>query len=184
MVENYNVVHFSAGDLLREEVTFFTKNKVKNQTEEGEFINNIIKEGKIVPVRITCELIRKAMSRHNKEKDLFIVDGFPRNEENYNGWCDTLKQDAHIVAILFLECPESVCEERILKRSEQSGRVDDNKASLVKRFNTFKEETIPLINGIETKGSTQVVRINANQSKEDVFLCLAKELDKLCLSKK
>jgi UMP-CMP kinase len=121
------------------------------------------------------------MSKHDKEKNIFIIDGFPRNEENYSGFCDTLKDNAHILSIVFLECPEEVCNERIIKRSELSGRVDDNKGSLVKRFNTFNQETIPLIDEIEKAQKIKIVKINANQSKDEVFNCVALELDKIIL---
>lgn len=40
--------------------------KSKKDSEEGELIRNIIKEGKIVPVRITCGLIKKNMDLHGK----------------------------------------------------------------------------------------------------------------------
>lgn len=35
--------------------------------------------------------------------------------------------------------------ERILKRGETSGRVDDKEEVIVKRFNTYKNETYPVI---------------------------------------
>lgn len=38
-----------------------TLKKRDSGSEHGELINNIIKEGKIVPVAITCGLIKKAM---------------------------------------------------------------------------------------------------------------------------
>ena len=157
--------------------------QVKNETEHGNYINNIIKEGKIVPVKITCKLIENAMSRYDKETNVFIVDGFPRNEENYLGWCDNMGENTHIVCIMFLECPESVCTERILKRSENSGRVDDNKGSLVKRFNTFMNETCPLIQTLEIEGKIKIIRINANQKADDVFNSVAEKLDKVILKK-
>lgn len=179
IIDRYSLIHFSAGDLLREEVNRLLNSKVKNKTENGNFINNIIKEGKIVPVKITCKLIENAMSNYDKEKNIFIIDGFPRNEENYLGWCENMKESAQIVCILFLECPESVCTERILKRSENSGRVDDNKSSLIKRFNTFSNETCPLIESLENNGEIKIVKVNANQIAEKVFTDIAERLDKI-----
>ena len=122
------------------------------------------------------------MSKHDKTNSVFIVDGFPRNNENYSGWCDTLKENAVILCFVFLECPEEVCSERILKRSELSGRVDDNKASLVKRFNTFNGETVPLIDSLESK--LKIVRVNANQSRDEVFASLSQKLDEVVFKKK
>ena len=51
IVSNFGFVHLSAGDLLREERTSGSK--------DGELIENYIKEGKIVPVEITINLIKK-----------------------------------------------------------------------------------------------------------------------------
>lgn len=43
-------------------------------------IQNMIKEGKIVPSEVTVKLLLKAMQDSNSEK--FLIDGFPRNDEN------------------------------------------------------------------------------------------------------
>lgn len=43
-------------------------------------IQNMIKEGSIVPSEVTVKLIQKAMERSKTNK--FLIDGFPRNEEN------------------------------------------------------------------------------------------------------
>jgi hypothetical protein len=40
--------------------------------EEGNYINELIKEGKIVPVKITCSLAKKEMERHGEVKNLLI----------------------------------------------------------------------------------------------------------------
>lgn len=43
-------------------------------------ISKIINEGKIVPSEVTVELLQKAIV--SSENDKFLIDGFPRNEEN------------------------------------------------------------------------------------------------------
>jgi hypothetical protein len=43
-------------------------------------IQDMIKEGKIVPSEVTIKLLDKAMKE--SENDKFLIDGFPRNEEN------------------------------------------------------------------------------------------------------
>ena len=74
LVRDLGFVHLSAGDLLREERDSGSK--------DAELINNIIKEGKIVPVAITVNLIKKAMIKHGWRKKKYLIDGFPRNEDN------------------------------------------------------------------------------------------------------
>ena len=43
--------------------------------------------GKIVPVDVTVNLIKTAMIKNAAAgKSDFLVDGFPRNQDNYDGW--------------------------------------------------------------------------------------------------
>ena len=74
LVKQHGFVHLSAGDLLREERNSGSKN--------ADLINYYIKEGKIVPVEITVNLIKKAMEKQGWAKKKFLIDGFPRNQEN------------------------------------------------------------------------------------------------------
>jgi len=50
----------------------------------GQMISNMIKNGEIVPSVVTVGLLDKAMKASGKHK--FLIDGFPRNEENNNSW--------------------------------------------------------------------------------------------------
>lgn len=50
--QNYNYTHLSAGDLLRAE-------RAREGSECGQLIANYIKEGKIVPVEITINLLKQ-----------------------------------------------------------------------------------------------------------------------------
>ena len=47
--------------------------------------------------------------------------------------------------ILHLKCSEDVMTNRILKRSESSGRSDDNLESIKKRFKVYNEETSKVV---------------------------------------
>ena len=77
IVENFGYVHLSAGDLLREE-------RKAPGSQFGELIEHHITNGTIVPVEITCSLLERAMNK--SEKNDFLIDGFPRNEDNLSGW--------------------------------------------------------------------------------------------------
>ena len=72
-----STISFSTGDLLREE-------RAKEGSEFGELIESHIKNGTIVPVEITCSLLQRAMEKSDKND--FLIDGFPRNEDNLQGW--------------------------------------------------------------------------------------------------
>ena len=54
LMKNFNnLVHLSAGELLREEIAA--------GTEMSKLIDDYLKDGKIVPVKISCGLLKKAM---------------------------------------------------------------------------------------------------------------------------
>ena len=51
--------------------------------------------------------------------------------------------------LLFFDCSEEIMQERLLKRSETSGRPDDNVETIRKRFATFVEKTLPVVGHYE-----------------------------------
>jgi len=157
IVKEFGFIHLSAGELLREEQ--------KSGSENGELIDTYIKEGKIVPVEITVGLLEKAMQQNTVKK--FLVDGFPRNENNLEGWTRMMSEKVDMRAVLFFDCPEEVCVNRIMQRSKSSGRSDDNEDSLRKRFKTYYNQTMPIIEHYKKGGL--VHKINAIPQPDEVF---------------
>lgn len=68
---------------------------------------------------------------------------------------------------LFYHCSEEVMEKRLLQRGETSGRADDNIESIKKRFRTFVETSMPVVNEFESQD--RVVKINAEQQPDEVY---------------
>ena len=127
LVEKYKFIHFSTGDLLREEIS--------KGTENGKLIKSIMSQGKYVPVKITCDLIKKAMDNYPKEK-IFLIDGYPRNQDNIDGWLETFGNNYILITSIILDCDEKELERRLIERSKSSGRIDDNLEIIKKRFKT------------------------------------------------
>ena len=50
-------------------------------------------------------------------------------------------------------------EQRLLKRGETSGRADDNVETIKKRFSTFVEKTLPVIDFYDKLHKVKKVRI-------------------------
>src|SRR5437016_2764595 len=69
--------------------------------------------------------------------------------------------------ILFFDCPEDVMLQRLLNRGRTSGRSDDNIESIKKRFRTFEETSMPVVDYFEKEG--KVVKIDATKSPEEVY---------------
>uniref|UniRef100_A0A3P8WNC5 UMP-CMP kinase n=1 Tax=Cynoglossus semilaevis TaxID=244447 RepID=A0A3P8WNC5_CYNSE len=171
IVENYSYTHLSAGDLLRAE-------RAREGSEFGQLIASYIKEGKIVPVEITINLLRKAMEetmQKDEKKFRFLIDGFPRNEDNLQGWNNVMKDKADVKFVLFFDCSTEVCIQRCLERGKSSGRTDDNRESLEKRIQTYQQSTRPIIELYEKLG--KVCRVDASRSVE-VFADVKAILDK------
>lgn len=154
LVREYGYVHLSAGDLLREERD--------SGSPDGDMINTLINEGKIVPVEVTVNLIRRAMERAAPGGGgRFLVDGFPRNFENLEGWERVMGGKADVQGVLYYDCPEEVMERRLLQRGLTSGRSDDKADVIRKRFHTYIESTLPVIQKFGGQGKT--FRINSDQ---------------------
>jgi len=165
MVEKFGMVHLSAGDLLRAE-------RSRPESEYGELIQKYIKDGKIVPIAITCKLIENAINKsiQNNEGDIFLIDGFPRNKDNLDGWNAAMGEKSDVRFVLFLNCPLKICEDRIMERAKTSGRVDDNIEALRKRFATYEAETKPVIEHYRSISKLKEVdsTVSATQVAESV----------------
>ncbi|PSS11946.1 UMP-CMP kinase, partial [Actinidia chinensis var. chinensis] len=153
IVQHFGYTHLSAGDLLRAEI--------KSGSENGTMIQNMIKDGKIVPSEVTVKLLQRAMQDSSNDK--FLIDGFPRNEENRAAFESVTGIEPEFV--LFFECPEEEMERRLLSRNQ--GREDDNIDTVQKRFKVYMESSLPVIEYYIAKG--KVRKIEAAKPVKEVL---------------
>ncbi|KDQ59397.1 hypothetical protein JAAARDRAFT_153175 [Jaapia argillacea MUCL 33604] len=168
LVEDFGFCHLSAGDLLRAEQN-------REGSEFGQLIRSCIKEGQIVPMEVTLKLIenavRAALGDENRKgagwddgKGRFLIDGFPRKMDQ------AIAFDAEVCLssmVLFYTTTEDIMIERILERGKTSGREDDNMESIKKRFVTYRETTLPVID-YYTK-LNKVASIDSSPVVEEVY---------------
>ncbi|KAJ5902353.1 hypothetical protein N7495_002881 [Penicillium taxi] len=173
LVKDYGFVHLSAGDLLRAE-------QVRQGSEYGEMIKTYIREGKIVPMEVTVALLSNAMAESLATapppagtKARFLIDGFPRKLDQAVFFEKTVCVSE---LVLFLDCPEDVMEARLLKRGETSGREDDNAESIRKRFRTFVETSMPVVE--DFRGKDKVVEVEATKSVDEVYAKVKEGIEK------
>ena len=112
LVEDYGVAHLSAGDLLRAHM--------KSGSPDGQMVADMIANGQIVPSHVTISLLQRAMEESGKAR--FLIDGFPRNDENRASFESQTGLDPSLV--LFFDCPEAVMESRLMGRNQ--GRNHDS----------------------------------------------------------
>lgn len=79
-----------------------------------------------------------------------------------------MSEKVDFLFVLFFECSSDKCVERCLKRGQAgSGRTDDNLESLKKRFDTYMNDTMPIIEYYRKLG--KVRQIDANELPDNVF---------------
>merc|ERR1719253_375996 len=100
-------------------------------------------------------------------KAYFLIDGFPRNLENKSVWESVVGDEAQVVGVLFYEANEEEMEKRLIGRGATSGRADDNIESIKKRFRTYLEETMPIVDSYATKD--MVFKIDGMPPPEEVW---------------
>ncbi|TKA27813.1 Uridylate kinase [Salinomyces thailandicus] len=159
LVRDYGFTHLSAGDLLREE-------QDRPGSEFGDMIKSYIKEGQIVPMEVTIQLLENAMTSTIKEKGdrKFLIDGFPRKMDQALAFEEKVVPSKFT---LFFDCPEETMKERLLQRGKTSGRADDNEESIKKRFRTFVETSMPVVEMFEKEG--RCVKVDATKGPEEVY---------------
>ena len=137
IVKKFNLYQISTGDLLR--------NEVKNQTDLGKDIKNIISKGDFATDEIVNELIKKAIFDPSKKNKL-IFDGYPRSlnqAKNLNLLLSNSNQE--IDFIFFLNVNKETIIKRIEKRKTLEKRSDDNLNTILKRYDTYMETTRPVL---------------------------------------
>jgi len=161
--------HLSVGTLLRAE------REAGGPT--AALIEETMAAGRLLPKEISVGLLKNAMDTAIRTTGNlnFLVDGFPRSLDNLEGWFEVYGRDAELPKMLYFECPYDELEKRILGRSKYSGRSDDNIESLKLRFDTFKAETLPMLELF--KSHNKVVEVDASQTREDVYALVTKHLE-------
>ena len=158
LVRDFGFTHLSAGDLLRAE-------QDREGSEYGQLIKDYIKQGLIVPMEVTVKLLENAMhAKLSNGGGRFLIDGFPRKMDQAAFFESSV---CHSKCTVFLDCPEDVMKERLLNRGKTSGRSDDNVESIQKRFKTFVETSMPVVDYFEKEG--RVVKVRAVGSEHEVY---------------
>ena len=102
------------------------------------------------------------------------VIGFPRKMDQAIKFEDSVCPSKFT---LFFKCSEEEMKRRLLKRGETSGRTDDNEESIVKRFRTFENDSMPVVNYFEKED--KVVEVDATAKKpDDVYADVVRLLSK------
>ena len=135
LVEKFNLVHISTGDLFRHEMG--------NDTPLGLKAKEYIKKGELVPDSVTIGMLKNKVDSH-PEANGFIYDGFPRTIPQAEALDKLLADDNQTINGLFaLTVDDAEIIKRIISRGETSGRADDLNEEVIKnRIEVYKANTL------------------------------------------
>jgi adenylate kinase len=137
IIEKYDLVHISTGDLFRKHIG--------EGTELGKIAQELIDEGNLVPDALVIKMV-EAKIRSHRDAMGFIFDGFPRTVAQATALDAMLeKRKMPIKAMLALEVDDEELRARIRLRAKTSGRADDqNDEKINNRIRIYKKETLPV----------------------------------------
>lgn len=150
LIEKYQLVHISTGDLFRYEMS--------HDTPLGQEAKAYMAKGELVPDSVTIGMLRNKVEKHPDAQG-FIFDGFPRTIPQAEALDALLiSKGTSVSGLIALEVNEEEIVKRILKRGQTSGRADDNDESTVrKRIAVYKSETAPVFDYYAKNGKSHSV---------------------------
>ena len=178
----YQIPHISTGDLLRAATG-----------ELGDIVKKTMESGALVSDDLVLKLLEERITKEDCQNG-YILDGFPRNVSQAESYMKLLeKLNKPLGDVIYLDASKEVTQKRIVGRlscptcgavyNDQideskpkkfgtcdkcngplSKRSDDNLETFEKRYQTFMNETYPLVNYFRSKG--KLFTIGSGISKE------------------
>jgi adenylate kinase len=135
-----------------------------------------MESGALVP----DDLVTKMLAERLREPDAnggAIFDGYPRTVAQAQS-LDALLKDAggRVDVVLFIDVPDAVLVERLLKRATLEGRADDTKETITERLRVYREKTAPLADLYAKAGV--LVTIDGDRSVEAIAADVRASVDR------
>jgi adenylate kinase len=169
--DDFKLPYIATGDIFR--------TNVKNETELGKQVKQIMDEGGLVPDELVLEIVANRLDADDVQ-DGFILDGFPRTIPQAQALSDRLDSEGrHLTAAILIDVPDDEVIRRISGRRvcvkaghlyhvdydppkqegvcDQDGsrliQRDDDQPDVVKtRLGEYHNSTEPLIDFYDEKG--------------------------------
>ena len=170
-------IQVATGDIFRA--------NIKGGTELGKLAKKYIDSGALVPDEITAAMVRDRLSQQDAKSKGFILDGFPRTIPQAEELDAILSEiGTEISAVLYLEVPDEEIIRRTSGRmicrncqapfhklysppkiegvcdkcgGELYVREDDKPETVKKRLETYRENTLPLVDFYAKRGVLKIL---------------------------
>ncbi|MVM29725.1 adenylate kinase [Spirosoma sp. HMF4905] len=168
LIQKYNLVHLSTGDLLRSQIAA--------GTELGLRAKQLMDHGLLVPDEVVIGMIENKL-RENQSATGFIFDGFPRTVLQAEALDQLLSHyQAPIATMIALVVNDEELIRRLLKRGETSGRPDDrDEATARRRVSVYNKETMPVADYYSQQG--KFAAIDGIGNIDDIFQAICKKIE-------
>lgn len=140
----------------------------------AKLIKDSMNKGELQPNFLTTALFANILISSLDDQKHLIADGYPRTveqSESFEKMMQFFKREN--IKIIYVE----LSEEEAMKRNLLRGRADDTEEGLRKRFNEYKNNVIPAMNYFLEKSGYEILKINGEQSIEDVHKDIIKALN-------
>ena len=184
--DDFGLAHISTGDMLRAQVA--------EETELGAAAKRYMDAGELVPDEVIIGMIIARVGDPDAA-DGFLLDGFPRNENQADALAEALEGlDRRLTGVLLIEVPDDVVVRRLAGRRvcvknpshiyhvdfdppkhegvcDQDGsrliqRDDDREETIRRRLDVYHSQTEPLIAYYDERGLLR--RFDGTRSAEEV----------------
>lgn len=144
IIHKYGFNHIATGDLLR--------NAIINNTELGVQAKKYMDKGNLVPDDLVVRMIEKQIDKF-PDSTGFVFDGFPRTVKQAEAFDKVLsKKGLSVSFMLALNVEKEELKERLKKRAEEEGRVDDTPEIIEKRIKVYLDKTAPVADYYKKQG--------------------------------
>jgi adenylate kinase len=138
------IPQISTGDLLRANVA--------RGTELGKIAKPIMESGALVPDDLVTRMLKERIEEPDAATGA-LFDGYPRTVPQALALEHLLEEEGRtLTAVLFIDVPDSVIVERLVKRAVIEGRSDDTPETVAARLRVFREKTEPLAELYRVRG--------------------------------
>jgi adenylate kinase len=171
LIEKFNLKQISTGDLFRF--------NMKNNTELGQLAKSYIDKGELVPDQVTIDMLTDELKKPCEAQG-FIFDGFPRTATQTQALEDIVREvlNSDINVCLSLIVEDKVLVERLLKRGETSGRIDDSNQEIISnRIKEYYAKTAEVAELYKQQG--KYVEINGVGAIDEISEKLFAEVEKI-----
>lgn len=168
LINKYNLVHLSTGDIFRA--------NIKGETELGKLAKTYIDKGELVPDEVTIGMLESEVDKSPNAKG-YIFDGFPRTTpqaEALNKFLAT--KNTTVSLMVALDVAEEELIKRLLERGKDSGRADDQDESIIaNRISVYNKQTSVVANYYNEQGKFE--KINGVGQIDEIFDRICSAID-------